>query len=297
MQRKLMLILNPQAGKKESRIRLFELVDLFSRHDCTVTVCPTLKKHDATRYVAEMGDHYDLILCCGGDGTLNEVITGMMPMENRPDVGYIPAGTTNDMAASLHLPKQLLKAASAILQGNIHMHDIGEFKDRYFVYVAAFGAFTNVTYLTSQPAKNAFGFLAYIFEGIRRLPEIKPYRMVVEHDGECLKGDFVFGAITNSTSMGGIKNPVPGDVKLDDGLFEVLLVRNPTTPKHFRKIVRDLGRKKYKNENVVFFQSKEISFFADNPLPWVLDGEAGGSHQDVTIKNLPKSIRFLAGKP
>ncbi len=338
MPRKLMLILNPHAGKKESKLRLFDLVDLFSRQDCTVTVCPTLQKHDATRFVQEMGDNFDLILCCGGDGTLNEVVTGLMPLELRPEVGYIPAGTTNDMANSLNMPKHLLQAAAAILQGNVHDHDIGYFQSHqadmvfppdfrpahevqgkprrtkaaqgnasrqamqspdsaYFVYVAAFGAFTDVTYLTPQSAKNALGFLAYIFEGIRRLPEIRPYKMTVEHDGQCLKGDFIFGAVTNSTSMGGIKNPIPGNIQLDDGLFEVLLVRNPTTPKHFRKIVRDLSRKQYKNENVVFFQTSQVKFFPETDISWALDGEDGGFHKNVDIKNLPKSIRILAGRP
>jgi len=297
MPRKVMLILNPYSGRRESRIRLFELVDFFSRQDCLVTVCPTRQKTDATRFVKEQGNQYDLILCCGGDGTLNEVVTGLMSLERKPEVGYIPAGTTNDMAASLHLPRALLKAAEVVLRGNIRYHDIGTFHDGYLVYVAAFGAFTEVSYLTPQHAKLALGPLAYVLEGIRRLPEIRPHHMVIEHDGTTLEGDFIFGAVTNTTSMAGIRNPVPGKVRLDDGLFEVLLVRNPTTPRHLRRILTDLSRKKYDNENVVFFQTASVSFLPDAPVPWTVDGEDGGMRMNTFIQNLPRSIRFLAGNP
>ncbi len=297
MPRKVMLILNPHAGRKESRIRLFELVDLFSSHDSVVTVCPTRQKNDATRFVKEQAAHCDLILCCGGDGTLNEVVTGLMSLEQKPVIGYIPAGTTNDMAASLHLPRDLLKAAEVILRGNIRFHDVGTFHGGYLVYVAAFGAFTEVSYLTPQHAKVALGPLAYVLEGIRRLPEIRPHHMVIEHDGERLEGDFIFGAVTNSTSMAGIRNPVPGTVCLDDGLFEVLLVRNPTTPKHLRKILLDLSRKKYDNENVVFFQTGGVTFRPDTPIPWTVDGEDGGHRLETTILNLPRSVRLVAGMP
>src|SRR5450756_1395296 len=297
MSQKLMLILNPHAGHRESRVRLFELVDLFSSHDCTVTVCPTQKKSDASRFVTEMAKDFDVILCCGGDGTLNEVVTGLMPMKHKPDVGYIPAGTTNDMAATLHLPRSLLKAAEVILRGNIRQHDIGTFHDGYFVHVAAFGAFTDIPYVTPQHVKIALGPLAYVLEGIRRLPELRHHHMVVEHDGQRLEEDFIFGAVTNSISMGGIKNPMPGNVRLDDGLFEVLLVRNPTTPHQLRKTLTDLSRRKYDNENVMFFQTAAVSFIPDQPVPWTKDGEDGGLRLETSIQNLPRSIRFLGGKP
>ncbi len=295
MQRKLMLILNPSAGKRESRLRLFELVDLFSRHDCTVTVCPTRYKGDATRLAKEAGQSFDIILCCGGDGTLNEVVTGLMTLSRRPDLGYIPAGTTNDMATSLRLPRNLLRAAETILKDHIRPHDIGSFHDGYFVYVAAFGAFTEVTYLTSQKAKIALGPLAYILEGIRRLPDIRPHRMTIEHDGEQIEGDFIFGAVTNTLSMGGIKNPMPGKVKLDDGMFEVLLVRNPTTPKQFRRTLSDLSRRKHDNENIHFFQTDQVRFIPESTVPWAIDGEDGGLHKETLIRNLPRVIRFLGG--
>lgn len=295
MARKLLLILNPQAGRKESRLRLFELVDLFSRHNCIVTVFPTQKKSDATHFVQEHAALFDTLLCCGGDGTLNEVVTGLMMLEEQPELGYIPAGTTNDMANSLHLPRRLLKAASVVLQRKVHEHDIGTFHDGYFVYAAAFGAFTEVSYLTPQHSKLALGPLAYVLEGIRRLPDIRPHHIVVAHDGERIEGDFIFGAVTNTLSIAGIRNPMPGKVKLDDGQFEVLLVRNPTTPNQLRKTLSDLSRRKYDNENVLFFQTDHVIFTPESPVPWTVDGEDGGLRERTEIVNMPRRIRFLAG--
>lgn len=293
--RSLLLILNPQAGRKESRLRLFDLVEFFSRHDFTVTVHPTRRKSDATHFVQAYAGKYDVLLCCGGDGTLNEVITGLMSIGKKPEVGYIPAGTTNDMAASLRLPRRLLKAAEIILGGKSRMHDIGSFNSGYFVYAAAFGAFTSVSYLTPQPAKSLLGRFAYVLEGIRRLPEIRPYKMNVIADEQNHTGDFIFGAVTNTHSIAGIKNPMPGVVLLNDGKFEVLLVKNPDTPNKLRLILMDLGRRKYENENIIFFQTSHIEFHAEEEVPWTIDGEDGGMHQKVEVQNLPSSVRFCIG--
>lgn len=295
MARKVLLILNPQAGHKESRLRLFELVELFSSHNCLVTVLPTQQKADATRFVQEHALSYDTVICCGGDGTLNEVVTGLMTLDEQPELGYIPAGTTNDMANSLHLPRRLLKAASVILQRQVRQHDIGTFHTGYFVYAAAFGAFTEVSYLTSQHAKIALGPIAYVLEGIRRLPDIRPHRMTVEHDGITITGEFIFGAVTNTLSIAGIRNPMPGRVLLDDGRFEVLLVRNPTTPNQLRRILTDLSRRKYDNGHVLFFQTDRVVFLPEKPVPWTVDGEDGGLRNRTEIVNLPGKIRFLAG--
>ena len=295
MPRKLLLILNPQAGHRESKLRLFELVDLFSSQNCIVTVLPTRQKSDATRFVQQQAALFDTLLCCGGDGTLNEVVTGLMSMEEQPELGYIPAGTTNDMANSLNLPRRLLKAAAVILKRQVREHDIGTFHDGYFVYAAAFGAFTEVSYLTPQHAKIALGPIAYVLEGIRRLPDIRAHHMIVEHDGERIEGDFIFGAVTNTLSIAGIRNPMPGEVRLDDGRFEVLLVRNPTTTRQLRKTLADLSRRRYDNENVLFFQTDKVVFLPDHPVPWTVDGEDGGLRGKTEIVNIPRRIRFLAG--
>lgn len=296
MSRKLLFILNPQSGRRESRVRLFDLVDLFSRHHCIVTVCPTRMRQDATHFVQKHAREFDLVLCCGGDGTLNETVTGLMSLPDRPPLGYIPAGTTNDMANSLRLPRNLLSAAETVLQGQLRPHDIGTFHDGYFVYAAAFGAFTEVSYVTPQPAKIALGPIAYLLEGIRRLPDIRPYRMTVEHDDITIAGDFLFGAVTNTHSIAGIRNPMPGEVHLDDGLFEVLLVRNPTTPRQLRRILSDLSRRRFDNENILFFQTDRVRFDGEKAVPWTIDGEDGGSHSHTEIMNLPRSVRFLTGE-
>lgn len=240
----------------------------------------------------------DLIVCSGGDGTLNETISGMMELEAMPQLGYIPAGSTNDFASSLKVPKQMTAAALAAIKGEPRPIDIGSFcGERYFIYVAGFGAFTEVSYLTSQDKKNLLGHQAYVLEGVKSLSSIKAYSLCVEDESHFIEGDFIFGMITNTTSVGGFKGLVSQDVSLCDGLFEVLLIRMPKTPLELSSIVSSLLLKDEKCELVHKFKTRSLSVCAKEPIDWVLDGEFGGSHRSVQLENLYRQVVIRQNVP
>jgi YegS/Rv2252/BmrU family lipid kinase len=293
MYKKMMLIINPRAGRMQSRNNLFNIINLFYQNGYEVTVYPTQERSDATRIVMENAHRYDIITCCGGDGTLNEVISGLMHLESRPPLGYIPSGTTNDLATSLELNNGIMKAAQVIVSGTEYLYDIGSFNDRFFTYIAAFGAFTDVSYSTPQQTKNSLGHLAYILEGIKRLPEIRSYRLKIEYDGGVVEDDFVFGAVTNSTSMGGILKLSPDDVRLNDGLFEIILIKNPKNLLQLQRIVSGLLMQKYDDKDVLLLHSTKIRVTALNEIPWTLDGEDGGLHREIQMTNNNKAICFM----
>lgn len=293
MYKKMMLVINPRAGRMQSRNNLFNLINFFYQNGYEVTVYPTQKRSDATRIVMENAHRYDIVTCCGGDGTLNEVISGLMHLSTRPPLGYIPSGTTNDLATSLELNYGMMKAAQAIISGVQYLYDIGSFNDRFFTYIAAFGAFTDVSYTTPQQTKNSLGHLAYILEGIKRLPEIRSYRLKIEYDGGVVEDDFVFGAVTNSTSMGGILKLSPDAVRLNDGLFEIILIKNPRNLLQLQRIVSGLLMQKYDDGDVMLLHSSKIKITALNEIPWTLDGEDGGLHREVKIINNNKAICFM----
>ena len=293
MYKKMMLVINPRAGKMQSRNNLFNLINLFYQNGYEVTVYPTQKRSDATRIVMENAHRYDIVTCCGGDGTLNEVISGLMHLPDRPPLGYIPSGTTNDLATSLELNNGMMRAAQAIISGARYFYDIGSFNDRFFTYIAAFGAFTEVSYSTPQQTKNSLGHLAYILEGIRRLPEIRSYRLKIEYDTGVVEDDFVFGAVTNSTSMGGVLKLSPNEVSLNDGLFEIVLIRNPKNLLQLQRIVSGLLMQKYDDKDVFLLHSSKIRVTSLNEIPWTLDGEDGGLHMEVDIENNNKAICFM----
>ena len=296
MYKKMMLVINPRAGKMQSRSNLFNLINLFYQNGYEVTVYPTQERSDATRIIIENAFRYDIITCCGGDGTLNEVISGLMHLSNRPPLGYIPSGTTNDLATSLELNNGMMKAAQAIVSGVEYFYDIGSFNDRFFTYIAAFGAFTEVSYSTPQQTKNSLGHLAFILEGIRRLPEIRSYRLKIEYDTGAVEDDFVFGAVTNSTSMGGVLRLRPDEVRLNDGLFEIVLIRNPKNLLQLQRIVSGLLMQKYDDKDVLLLHSSKIRVTSLNEIPWTLDGEDGGLHTEVEIVNNNKAICLMINK-
>lgn len=219
----MLFIINPIAGKSQIKNSLLQILDVFTRKDYEITVYPTQSQGDARKTIKKNAKEYDLIVCSGGDGTMDEVISGMMESEKKVAIGFIPAGTTNDLANSLDIPKNMVSAANAIVEGQPFLYDVGAFNENYFSYVAAFGIFTDVPYQTKQEAKNVLGYLAYILEGMKRLNRIKPYRLKIEYNDQVLIDDFIFGMITNSYSIGGFKNVGYSDVLLNDGLFEVTL--------------------------------------------------------------------------
>lgn len=293
--KRLLFIYNAHAGKKRIAQKLHDVVYLFATAGYEVTVHPTLFRGDATKTAAELGAQYDHVVCCGGDGTLNEVVTGLMTHpEHMPTLGYLPAGTTNDFSKTLKLPADLLKSARIAVEGSPSPCDLGEFNGRPFVYVAAFGVFSEVSYATPQSSKNALGHLAYVLGGIKSLTQLRPYTMKVTHDGETIEGDFIYGMVSDSISVGGFQGIKKEDVKLDDGQFEVMLVKNPRTPEELSTILNALMKKK-PDGNVIGFQSGDITFECREQVAWTLDGEYGGDVELVHIRNRNKAFRIMRG--
>lgn len=293
--KRLLFIYNAHAGKMRIAQKLHDVVYLFATAGYEVTVHPTLFRGDATKTAAEQGAQYDHVVCCGGDGTLNEVVTGLMTHpEQMPTLGYLPAGTTNDFSKTLKLPADLMKSARIAVEGSPSPCDLGEFNGRPFVYVAAFGVFSEVSYATPQSYKNVLGHLAYVLGGIKSLTQLRPYTMKVTHDGETIEGDFIYGMVSDSISVGGFQGIKRDDVKLDDGLFEVMLVKNPRTPEELSTILNALMKKK-PDGNVIGFQSAHITFECQEPVAWTLDGEYGGDVELAQIQNLSQAIRIMRG--
>ena len=249
---------------------------------------------DAYRKVSEYdSDEYDLVVCSGGDGTIDEVVTGMMQRDKREPIGYIPTGTTNDFANSLHIPKGLLRAADNAVNGTLFPCDVGKFNDDIFVYIAAFGLFTDVSYQTKQEMKNVLGHLAYVLEGTKRLFNVPSYRIKVTHDGETLEDEFIFGMVTNSRSVGGFRNMIGKQVVFDDGLFEVTLIKTPKNPLALQEIVASLLIEQVDTKHMYSFKTGRITFESLEEIPWTLDGEFGGAHDEVTVENLNRQLRIM----
>ncbi len=297
--KQMLLIINPRSGKAQIRNRLLEILDIFTKAGYQVQVHITQNVLDAKETVISDGPGKDLIVCSGGDGTLNETISGMLMLPECPQLGYIPAGSTNDFATSLHIPKQMPEAARAVAEGLPYPIDIGCFcGDRYFVYVAGFGAFTEVSYLTSQDKKNLLGHQAYMLEGVKSLTSIKSYPMKITWEEGSLEGEFIFGMVTNTISVGGFKGLVNQAVALNDGLFEVLLIRTPKTPLELSNIVTDLFlRDTQGSEQVYKFKTRALRIQSEEPVDWVLDGEFGGSRTDVVVENLCRRMEILRSFP
>lgn len=290
-----LFVINPNAGKGQIRGELLEILNLFSAEGWKVVTYVTQSRGDATKIVHCHGAEFDLIMCSGGDGTTRETVCGLMQLsqEQRPPLGYIPAGTTNDYAASLGLQRNMKAAAKDIIQGTPFACDIGLFGQEYFTYIAAFGAFTAVSYQTSQQSKNVLGHLAYVLEGIRSITSIKPYHLVVEHDGGRVEDDFIFGMVTNSTSVGGFKAITQSGVKMDDGVFEVALIRQPRTLIDLQEIVTSLVSREENQKHILTFHSSHLRLTCTEELPWTLDGEFGGSVKQVEIRNLKQVVHIL----
>ena len=293
---KLLFIYNPTSGKGRVADGLSPMLDVFTKAGWLTTVYPTQHKGDATRIVRELGSQYDRVVCAGGDGTLSETVTGMMSLEQPPLLGYIPFGSTNDCATTLDLPKVPTQAALiAARDGVPRESDVGKLNDKPFVYVAAFGAFTQVAYETSQDLKNTFGHLAYIMEGIASLPSITPYHIKVEYDGNVLEDDFYFGMVSNAYSIGGIKLPAKEHVILDDGLFEVDLVKKPVSIADVANGFQWLTDPQASKGIRVHFKASHLTFTCDRPLPWTLDGEFGGNEMINEVVNCQKALTIIRG--
>lgn len=293
MGKKLLFIYNPKAGKAQIKSKLVDILDIFAEAEYEITVVPTRKRDDARLATAGRSKKYDLVVCSGGDGTLDEVVTGMMQSGFRTPIGYIPAGSTNDFGGSLGLPKNMVQAAQTIVSGRNFPCDVGSFNTDTFVYIAAFGLFTDVSYETEQEVKNVLGHMAYLLEGMKRLSAIRSFPMKVSYDDQVIEDDFIFGMITNSTSVGGFKNITGKNVKLDDGVFEVTLIRRPKNPIELNNIMISLVNRDIDMGAMYCFRTDRVVLESKEPVAWTLDGENGGNHERVEIRNLHQAIEIM----
>ena len=294
MKKKVLFIVNPKSGKGSIRSKLLDIVDIFVKAEFDLTLYISQSAGDARAKAKEVEGRYELVICSGGDGTLDEVISGMMECEKRSAIGYIPCGSTNDFAHSLKIPTSMTKAAEHIAAWKEFPCDIGRFNDDYFVYNAAFGLFTDVSYETSQDVKNVLGHLAYILEGMKKLTEIKSYPMKVESEEMTVEGNFLFGMVTNSTSVGGFRNITGKHVHLDDGVFEVTLIKTPQNILELNEIIQAVIAGKSENNKYFYqFRSKAVKFISGDPVAWTLDGEFGGYHEVVDVKNDKQALSLL----
>ena len=289
----LLFIVNPRAGRTRSTAPLFDAVAHFCASGYLVDLRLTQAREDATRLARELGGKFDAVVCCGGDGTLNETVTGLMDLPSPPPLGYIPAGSTNDFAASLHLPDQPLEAARVITASGGRPLDVGSFNGRPFIYVASFGAFTQASYSAPQNVKNDLGHLAYILEGVKDLSTLRPYRASVATEEECFDGEFLFGAVTNATSVGGLVKLKEDQVCLDDGLFELLLIPNPKSIADLQGLARSLLLQDFTGGGVIFRHVHTLTVQTPEDLPWALDGEFDPGGAQVEIHNLHRRLTFL----
>lgn len=291
--RKLLMILNPRAGKSKSRGPLFDAAALLSQAGWLLSIHVTSAPGDAAETAAREGGRYDLVVAVGGDGTLNEVVSGLVRLRRPPMLGYLPQGSTNDFAASLHISSDPVEAAAAIARNVPRLLDVGFWNGRSFLYVASFGAFTRTSYAAPQNAKNALGHFAYILEGMKDLSTLRPYRVRLAADGERLDGEYLFGAVCNSTSIGGLMKLDPERVVLDDGLFELLLIPNPKTAADLQSLVHALLNQQYDSQGLVFRHVSSIRLETEEELPWSLDGEYAPSAPAVDIVNRRQGLAML----
>lgn len=278
------------------RNRLSGILERLELGGYETLVRPTTQRGDACLYVKECAPETELVVCSGGDGTLDETVTGMMRREKKVPIGYIPAGSTNDFANSLDIPKSMEQAARIAVEGEPFGCDIGSFNGDYFVYIAAFGLFTDVSYATSQELKNRIGHLAYLLEGVKRIPGIQSYHLQVTCEGHTFEDEFIYGMVTNSTSAGGFKNITGKNVELDDGLFEVTLIRMPKNPIELNEIIGSLTNLIDDTDLIYTFKTDRITLKSLEEIPWTLDGEYGGTHSEVEIQNGKQAVQIMVKK-
>lgn len=293
--RKIFFVYNPNAGRGLIGTKLNEIIQILAGQRNELIVAPTTGYQDALKRVEDLPDGYDLVVCSGGDGTLDEVVTGMMKRlpEKRIPIGYIPAGTANDFARSLQIPRNMTEAATVAMIGKAFPCDIGSFNNDTFVYIASFGIFTDVSYSTKQEVKNVLGHMAYILEAMKSLVNIKSYQMKVISEEMEFEGDFLFGMITNSTSVAGFQGLVRNEVVFDDGVYEVTFIKRPKNPLEIQELLAAMIDAKLDSNYMYSFRTKRLVLEAEEFVPWTLDGEFGGEHQQVVIENNQKAVEIV----
>ena len=291
--KKMLFVYNPNAGKGLLKPKLSDVLDIFVKAGYELSVYPTQSYKDAYYKIRDMKDNYDLVVCSGGDGTLDEVVTGMMECKRKVPIGYIPTGTTNDFASSLNISRDILGAAHTAVNGRPFCCDVGTFNHDIFVYVAAFGLFTDVSYQTNQSLKNALGHAAYVLEGAKRLLNIPSYKIKVTYDGKIIEDEFMIGMVTNSKSVAGFRSIMGKKVLFDDGEFEVMLIKKPKNPLELQEIITSLLAEKFDTKCMYTFKASNITFESKEEIPWTLDGEFGGNHDEVKICNKTRALQIM----
>ena len=292
--KKLLFVMNPYAGQRKANRHLADIISIFNRAGYAVTAYMTAGPGDGEQAVARNAPDADLVVCCGGDGTFNETVAGVLESGAEVPIGYIPAGSTNDFAVSLHLSTDILQAAKDIVEGVPEYFDVGSFGGRYFSYVASFGAFTRTSYSTPQDLKNALGHGAYILSGIQELSQLKPIHVRFDlPDGRVIEDEFLFGAISNSTSVGGILTLAPDKVDMRDGKFELLLIRAPKDLSELSECIRALQRQTYNCAMTTFLSTDRVTVTAAGDMPWTLDGEREPGHETVEVVNLHHAVQII----
>lgn len=299
MTNRILLIYNPRAGKGLFLNSLAKVIDVFVKAGYRVEVYPTQAAGDATEYISHLTDEYNMIVPAGGDGTLDEVFTGLFRLGRKIPIGYIPVGSTNDYATSIGISSNIMECVGDIIGGTKHGVDVGIINDEHvFVYVAAFGAFTEVSYETNQDMKNALGHVAYVLEGVRRLGDIKSYPMQVRIDGRVFQQEYIYGMVTNSISVGGMKNLTgkESEIRLDDGVFEVTLIHKPRNVIELQEIIGSLMSGTHDTDLIDYYKTDHIELTSRDPIAWTLDGEYGGTYTDVHVVNRQKALDLVFEK-
>ena len=294
--KKMLFVMNPYAGMRKANRYLAYIIALFNRAEYDVTIYMTAGPGDAIEVVERKAREMDVVVCCGGDGTFNETISGILRSGCDVPVGYIPAGSTNDFATSMKLSSNIMQAAADIVVGEPQRYDVGRFGNRYFSYVASFGAFTRASYSTPQSVKNALGHTAYLLEGISELSQIKPFHLRFQLEERIIEDDFLFGAISNSTSVGGILTLDPKQVDMGDGMFELLLVRMPQDLIELSECIKAVQSQQYNCSVITFLPTSHVTVTADPEMNWTLDGEKETGHETIEVTNLHHAIRLMHRK-
>ncbi|HPW53337.1 MAG TPA: diacylglycerol kinase family lipid kinase [Erysipelotrichaceae bacterium] len=290
---KILFVYNPVAGQLQIKNHLWSIINYFCSGDIELTVHATQENKDAYKVVKKQAGKYDKIICCGGDGTLHEVVNGMMETGSSRVLGFIPAGSVNDFATSLNLPRNMEQAARLAMEGQPKSIDIGKFNDEYFTYVAAFGVFTDIGYITTQEMKNLLGRLAYFFQGVKSVALMKTYRVKIRHGNEEFEDEYIYGMVSNTVLVGSLYKMPNQDVQLDDGLFEVTLIKAPNDLIELGSIGPYLLTGKGDNDLVKIFKTNSIEVIIDEQIPWTLDGEYGGNPKTVKIEVIEKALNLI----
>lgn len=291
MMKKMLFIFNPSSGKARIKTQLFDIIQFYTGNGYVVTVYPTQQTGDGYNYVKELQDDYDRIVCSGGDGTLNEIVSGILDADKVQKIGYIPSGSTNDFGRSIGIPSDLETALSITCSGKPYGIDVGRFNEKYFIYVAGFGAFTKISYSTPQKMKNNLGYVAYVLQGIKELSELRDYHILMEYDNGKLEGNFIIGFIMNSFSIAGFKNPIGYLTELNDGLFEILLIKNPANIVELQEIIASLISGALDSEQIICVRTSFAKIQSDS-MDWTLDGEFGGRYENVEVTNIRQAVQI-----